>query len=167
MRKSILLLAGAGIGAGFLYGFTRKGRGDGNGKPSEEGENSRTERTETNSGNGRTAGGRAASVAGENDSDRETRAGASMGRLADGTTVDFKIEAEPEIDDRGTDQHEASEILKSVRDGAFESSDEKLALALGRPVEEIEAWTNGSGTIDGDVVMKARTLAMQRGVEIQ
>jgi hypothetical protein len=166
MRKSILLLAGVGVGAGFLYGFKRS-RGDGNGKSREEGENSRTERTETNSGNGRTAGGRATSVAGENDSDGETRAGASMGRLADGAAVDLKNEAEPEIDDRGTDQHEASEILKSVRDGAFESSDEKLALALGRPVAEIEAWTNGSGTIDGDVVMKARTLAMQRGVEIQ
>ena len=72
-----------------------------------------------------------------------------------------------EIDDRGTGQHEAAEILKSIRDAAFDSSDEKLALALGRPTEEIEAWTGGDGTIDGDVVMKARALAGQRGVEIQ
>jgi hypothetical protein len=76
------------------------------------------------------------------------------------------------IDDRGTDQHEAAEILKTVRDGAFDASDEKLALARGRPAEEIEAWTwtSGSGDvagdIDGDVVMKARTLAIKRGVEI-
>ncbi len=101
------------------------------------------------------------SVTGESESSKNQEAREPAG------AVDLRSEADPEIDDRGTDQHAASEILKSVRDGAFESSDEKLALALGRPVEEIEAWTHGSGTIDGDVVMKARTLAMQRGVEIQ
>ena len=72
----------------------------------------------------------------------------------------------PTIDDQGTDQSEAANILKRIRDAAFESSDEKLALALGRPTEEIETWTTGSGVIDGDVVMKARQLAVQRGVEI-
>ena len=70
------------------------------------------------------------------------------------------------LDDHGTRQSEASQILKSIRDHAFDSSDEKLALALGRPTEEIEEWTSGGGVIDGDVVMKARTLAMQRGFEI-
>lgn len=72
----------------------------------------------------------------------------------------------PTIDDQGTDQSEAANILKRIRDEAFDSSDEKLALALGRPTEEIETWTTGSGIIDGDVVMKARQLAVQRGVEI-
>lgn len=72
----------------------------------------------------------------------------------------------PTIDDQGTDQSEAANILKRIRDVAFDSSDEKLALALGRPTEEIEKWTTGSGVIDGDVVMKARQLAGQRGVEI-
>jgi hypothetical protein len=160
MRKSILLLAGVGVGAGFLYGFTRKGR--------DRDSNPVTDELEAESTTGKTSN-NGTSARGENNSNRDGReaAGASMGRLEDGAAVDLKNEAEPEIDDRGTDQHEASEILKSVRDGAFESSDEKLALALGRPIEEIEAWTNGSGTIDGDVVMKARTLAMQRGVEIQ
>jgi len=72
----------------------------------------------------------------------------------------------PIVDDHGTDQFEAANILKQVRDAAFDSSDEKLALALGRPTEEIEEWTNGSGLIDGDVVMKARGLALERGAEI-
>ena len=99
--------------------------------------------------------------------DENESTGASMGRLENGEAVNLKGEAEPEIDDLGTNQHEASEILKNVRDSAFEASDEKLALALGRPTEEIEGFTKGSETIDGDVVMKARTLAMQRGVEIQ
>lgn len=71
----------------------------------------------------------------------------------------------PIIDDQGTDQVEALNILTHIRDAAFESSDEKLALALGRPTEEIEAWTRGAEIIDGDVIMKARGLAMERGVE--
>jgi hypothetical protein len=72
----------------------------------------------------------------------------------------------PTIDDQGTDQAEAANMLKRIRDEVFEASDEKLALALGRPGEEIENWTRGLGVIDGDVVMKARRLAVQRGVEI-
>jgi hypothetical protein len=79
------------------------------------------------------------------------------------TANDSHAEAEP-LDDRGTDQAEASRMLREIRDGAFEGSDEKLALALGRPADEIEQWTTGTGTIDGDVVLKARALANQRGV---
>lgn len=75
-------------------------------------------------------------------------------------------EAEHVIDDQGTGQSEASQILRHIRDNAFEANDEKLALALGRPTEEIEEWTSGRGLIDGDVILKARTLAMQRGIEI-
>ena len=76
-------------------------------------------------------------------------------------------EARHEIDDQGTDQIQASQILKQIRDDAFEASDEKLALALGRPTEEIEQWTHEGGLIDGDVVMKARALAIQRGLEVE
>ena len=47
----------------------------------------------------------------------------------------------------------------------FQNHTSKLALALGRPTEEIEAWTRGAEIIDGDVIMKARGLAMERGVE--
>jgi hypothetical protein len=71
----------------------------------------------------------------------------------------------PIIDDHGTDQVEALNILTHIRDTAFDSSDEKLALALGRPTEEIEAWTRGAEIIDGDVILKARGLAMARGIE--
>jgi hypothetical protein len=91
---------------------------------------------------------------------------ASMGRIEDGTPAVLAGELEPQIDDRGTHQAEASQMLKSIRDHAFDESDEKLALALGRPAEEIEEWTSGAGIIDGDVVMKARGLAIQRGIEI-
>lgn len=70
------------------------------------------------------------------------------------------------LDDRGTDQAEAFQILRSVRDEGFEGSDEKLAVALGRPLEEIEEWTSGAGAIDGDVILKARGLANQRGINL-
>ncbi|HEV7398178.1 MAG TPA: hypothetical protein VGN86_16825 [Pyrinomonadaceae bacterium] len=93
--------------------------------------------------------------------------GASMGRVINGEADLAEGEPEPVIDDQGTDQFEASQILKNIRDNAFEASDEKLAVALGRPTEEIEEWVSGEGVIDGDVVMKARALAMQRGLEVE
>lgn len=71
------------------------------------------------------------------------------------------------VDDRGTGQQMAASILRTLRDRAFEASDEKLALALGRPVEELQAWNAGRETIDDDVVMKARGIAMNRGVRVE
>ena len=71
------------------------------------------------------------------------------------------------VDDRGTDQSEGRAILKRLRDNGFDASDEKLAVALGRPVEEVEAWTGGAETVDDDVIMKARGIAKERGIEIE
>ena len=89
-----------------------------------------------------------------------------MAKPGDRTAIP-ETDSAPQIDDRGTDQAGASEILKHIRDGAFEASDEKLALALGRPTQEIEQWTHGGGSIDGDVVMKARALALERGLTVE
>jgi hypothetical protein len=77
------------------------------------------------------------------------------------------METNEPVDNRGTDQTAAAQILRSLRDQAFDSSDEKLALALGRSTEEIETWTRGAGIIDDDVIMKARGIAIQRGVEVE
>lgn len=71
------------------------------------------------------------------------------------------------VDDRGTTQVKAARMLRNLRDRAFEASDEKLAVALGRPVEEITAWSVGQELIDDDVVMKARGIAIHRGVHIE
>jgi len=71
------------------------------------------------------------------------------------------------VDDKGASQSDAIHILKLLRDQAFESSDEKLALALGRPTEEVEAWSDGSAPVDEDALMKARGIAIQRGIEIE
>lgn len=71
------------------------------------------------------------------------------------------------VDDRGTTQSEGRAILKKLRDEGFDSSDEKLAVALGRPIEEVEAWTGGSEPVDDDVIMKARGIAKERGLTIE
>jgi hypothetical protein len=55
--------------------------------------------------------------------------------------------------------------LRKIRDDAFDSSDEKLAIALGRSSEEIKAWIDGDEKIDSDALIKARALASARGVE--
>jgi hypothetical protein len=71
------------------------------------------------------------------------------------------------VDDRGTNQAEGHALLKHLRDNGFDSSDEKLAVALGRPLEEVEAWTGGAEIVDDDVIMKARGIAKERGIEIE
>ena len=71
------------------------------------------------------------------------------------------------LDDQGTNQTEGRAIIKRLRDKAFDGSNEQLALALGRPVEEVEGWTGGAETVDDDVLMKARGIARERGVEVE
>jgi hypothetical protein len=71
------------------------------------------------------------------------------------------------VDDRGTNETEGRAIIKRLRDGGFEGSDEKLAVALGRPIEEVEGWTAGAEPVDDDVIMKARGIAKERGIEVE
>ncbi|HMG75342.1 MAG TPA: hypothetical protein VK582_17730 [Pyrinomonadaceae bacterium] len=155
MKKRLLLLSGIGIGGGLLYLLNRGGRAaDRNNRPAKgaaEGDTDASLRSSDIS----------VDDGGERSNGRATPQ-SSMGMSGNGKEHENLI-----IDDQGTDQAEASHILQKIRDTAFESSDEKLALALGRPTEEIEEWTSGSGIIDGDVVMKARGLAIQRGIEIE
>jgi hypothetical protein len=81
--------------------------------------------------------------------------------------VEMENKSEQEVDDRGTNQTEGRALLKRLRDRGFDSSDEKLALALGRPVEQVEAWTGGAEPVDDDVIMKARGIARDRNIEIE
>ena len=71
-----------------------------------------------------------------------------------------------EVDDKGTDQEEARNILTTLRDQGFDADNEKLAVALGRTIEQVEAMISGAETIDDDVVMKARGIAIHRGIEV-
>ena len=72
-----------------------------------------------------------------------------------------------EVDDKGTDQDEAQNMLKTLRDQGFDGSDEKFAVALGRTIEQVKAMIGGSEIIDDDVVMKARGIALNRGIAIE
>jgi plasmid maintenance system antidote protein VapI len=72
-----------------------------------------------------------------------------------------------EVDDQGTEQEQAQDMLATLRDTGFDGDDEKLARALGRSSEQVEAMIDGEETIDDDVVMKARGIALNRGVEIE
>ena len=72
-----------------------------------------------------------------------------------------------EVDDKGTNQEEAQQMLEALRDQGFDSDNEKLATALGRTIEQVDGMIEGSETIDDDVVMKARGIAQNRGIEIE
>lgn len=74
---------------------------------------------------------------------------------------------EQEVDDKGTDQDEAQNMVKTLRDQGFDGSDENLAIALGRTIEQVQAMISGAEIIDDDVVMKARGIALHRGIAIE
>ncbi len=56
---------------------------------------------------------------------------------------------------------ESRDVLAKLKNEAFDASDEKLALALGKPVDEIQVWFEG-GEIDEDSREKINGLAQQR-----
>jgi hypothetical protein len=100
----------------------------------------------------------------ENNKEMSSDNRSSMSPIENGTARVTRGETEA-IDDQGTSQEEAAEILQILRDEAFGSSDEALALALGRTPEEVKGWFSGKEPIDADVLLKARALAIERGVE--
>lgn len=54
------------------------------------------------------------------------------------------------------------ELLRRLKDEVFNSSDAHLALAMGRPVEEIHSWFSGDEEIDEDAEMKIHGIAKER-----
>ena len=71
-----------------------------------------------------------------------------------------------QVDDKGTDQEQAQNILTTLRDQGFDGDNQKLAIALGRSEEQVQKMISGAETIDDDVVMKARGISLNRGIEI-
>jgi hypothetical protein len=98
----------------------------------------------------------------ENGSNMSSLENQELGALDERVVASSYDYSEPQIDDRGTSQSEAARVLLRLRDDVFDSSNEKLALSLGRSSEEIVEWLNGEGTIDGDALMKVRELARER-----
>ncbi len=60
-----------------------------------------------------------------------------------------------------SDSSETREILERLKNEAFESSNRHVALAVGRPVEEVDLWFEG-GEIDEDAQEKIRGIAQER-----
>jgi hypothetical protein len=71
------------------------------------------------------------------------------------------------VDDKGTNQEEAQHLIETLRDQGFNGDNERLAKALGRTIEQVEGIISGTETIDDDVVMKARGIALNRGIQIE
>lgn len=71
------------------------------------------------------------------------------------------------VDDQGTDQEDAQHMIEALRDEGFDGDNEQVAKALGRTIEQVAGMIDGSETIDDDVVMKARGIALNRGIQIE
>lgn len=72
-----------------------------------------------------------------------------------------------QVDDKGTDQEQAQQMLTTLRDQGFDGDNGKLAVALGRSAEQIQAMITGAETIDDDAVMKARGIALNRSIDLE
>jgi hypothetical protein len=72
-----------------------------------------------------------------------------------------------QVDDKGTDQTGAREIIKNLCDRAFDADANKAAVALGRSTEQVQSVLSGEEPADDDLVMKARGIAINRGVEVE
>jgi len=70
------------------------------------------------------------------------------------------------VDDNGTTQEEARELLANFCLKGFDDDVDKAALVLGRSSEEITDFINADELIDDDLVMKIRGIAQERGIEI-
>ncbi|MGI8545370.1 MAG: hypothetical protein ACR2MD_18090 [Aridibacter sp.] len=75
--------------------------------------------------------------------------------------------AENIVDDKGTTQTEARELLENFCRTGFENDLDKAALVLGRPRKELEDFLSGDEEIDDDLVMKIRGIAQERDIEIE
>lgn len=71
------------------------------------------------------------------------------------------------VDDQGTTQEQAREMLEKFCREGFENDKEKCALVLGRTADEIDGFINGDETIDNDFVMKMHGIAEERNIEIE
>ena len=64
--------------------------------------------------------------------------------------------------DNEFDDADALELLQRLKTEVFDDSNAEVALAMGRPVGEIDAWFSGDEEIDEDAEMKIHGLAQER-----
>jgi hypothetical protein len=99
----------------------------------------------------------------QSDTELDESKGGSMKSVSEESAPDSTGKS---LDDSGTSGEMAIQIIKTLRDRAFEGNDERLALALGRTGEEVKSWFDGAVPVDADALMKARALGNQRNVEL-
>jgi hypothetical protein len=71
------------------------------------------------------------------------------------------------IDDQGTTEDQARQILRNLLVNGFEGDVSAAALALGRSTEEVDGFLNEETEIDEDLMVKIRGIAQNRGFEIE
>jgi hypothetical protein len=71
------------------------------------------------------------------------------------------------VDDAGTDQSDARDMLRAFCENGFDGDDERAGLALGRPASEIRDMVDGGLEVDDDLAMKVRGIAEERGIELR
>jgi hypothetical protein len=70
------------------------------------------------------------------------------------------------VDDTGTDQDDARELLRAFCDKGFDGDVERAAVALGRPASALRELMDGQSEIDEDLVMKLRGMSKERGIAV-
>ena len=70
------------------------------------------------------------------------------------------------VDDAGTDQDDARELLRAFCEKGFDGDIERTAVALGRPASSLRELMDGEGEIDDDLVMKLRGISNERGIAV-
>jgi len=70
------------------------------------------------------------------------------------------------VDDAGTDQEDARELLRAFCDKGFDGDVERAAVALGRPAPALVEMMDGRDEIDDDLVMKLRGISNERGIAV-
>jgi hypothetical protein len=70
------------------------------------------------------------------------------------------------VDDDGTGQAEASEMLRAFCKNGFDGDTEQAAMALGRNSGDLRQMEAGDAEIDDDLVMKMKGIAQERGIAL-
>jgi hypothetical protein len=71
------------------------------------------------------------------------------------------------VDDHGTDQETARQMLEALNEKGFDNEVEYLALALGKSPDETTAYLAGRTEIDDDLAMKIRGIARERNIPVE
>jgi len=71
------------------------------------------------------------------------------------------------VDDQGSDQAGAREMLDSFCRNGFDGDRQKAAVVLGRPESELSEMLDGQTAVDDDLAMKMRGIANERGFRIE